>query len=52
VVLVNGYLHEAASGLDGWPAGLRLRRSDVTPSIQTRRPGCDSRGGGTERFAA
>jgi Fe-S cluster assembly protein SufD len=52
-VLVNGYLHEAASSLDGLPAGLRLR------SLGRHGAGADTAawlrvpsGGGTERFAA
>jgi len=52
-VLVNGYLHEAASALDGWPAGLRLRSLgrdtvDSDAASWLRIPA----GGGTERFAA
>ena len=52
-VLVNGYLHEAASGLDGWPEGLRLRSlaqhgGDTDAASWLRIPV----GGGTERFAA
>ena len=52
-VLVNGYLHEAASSLDSSPAGLRLRSlgrhaRDGGASSWLRIPA----GGGTERFAA
>ena len=52
-VLVNGYLHEAASGLEGWPEGLRLRSlarhgGDTDAASWLRVP----TGGGTERFAA
>jgi Fe-S cluster assembly protein SufD len=52
-VLINGYLHEAASSLDACPAGLRLRslaqlRSEASAGSWLRVPA----GGGTERFAA
>jgi Fe-S cluster assembly protein SufD len=52
-VLVNGYLHEAASALEGCPEGLRLRslgrhRGDADAASWLRIPA----GGGTERFAA
>ncbi len=52
-VLVNGYLHEAASALDACPPGLRVRAlgrhaRDADAATWLRIP----KGGGTERFAA